>query len=299
MTATQPHATGTGRKSSTWPLANDDPTMIYLRSLLAERPIGICTDIDGTISATAPTVDAAVLLPGIRELLAELATRFDVVATISGRAVLDQRRMVNVPGVWHVGHHGYEWEEAGGTEGSRRVVLWSDAASHVQTIATAMDEIEAELAPQVPGLWMERKGVTGGVHWRLAEDTDGAASLCIPVVERVAAAHHVRTRGGKYAIELFPPVITHKGEGLKKVVERHRLRAVLYFGDDISDTDAFRAIRALREAGQCEGLSIGVLHDDSPRVLKDHADMLVEGTDGVWQLLCWLLDQMVTPFACH
>ena len=40
-----------------------------LRAVLALRPLGLFSDIDGTLSAIAPTPDAATLLPGVADLL--------------------------------------------------------------------------------------------------------------------------------------------------------------------------------------------------------------------------------------
>jgi trehalose 6-phosphate phosphatase len=241
------------------------------------RPLGLCTDIDGTISLVAPTVDAAVLLPGVAELLARAVDKFDVVATISGRGVEDQHRMIGIDGVAHVGHHGYEWEELDTTGTSRLPQLLPEAAPYQAKVAAALDEIEAELAPQIPGLWMERKGITGGVHWRLADDKIAAEQLSRRVVRRVAKAHGLRYRGGKLAFELFPPVVTTKGDGIRRLIEQHGLKAVVYLGDDLSDTDAFRMLRGLRARGSCMTLSVGVLHADSPTRLIKSADIVVDG----------------------
>lgn len=289
MTTTYPINAASNGTKPVWPLDEGDPLLDYVRSILDERPRGFCTDIDGTISETAPTVDAAVLFPGMRELLRELTEYFDLVATISGRAVEDQRRMIDIPKVWHVGHHGYEWEELDSTTGKRHPFLWSDAKPYLSVVAAALDEIEAELAPQIPGLWMERKGITGGVHWRQARNIEDAEKLAIPVIKRIASEHGLRIRGGKLAIELFPPVVTNKGNGLRKIIEAHQIKSVFYIGDDISDTDAFLSIRHLREQDACQGLSIGVLHRDSPAALIEQSDMLVSGIAGVSELLHWLI----------
>src|SRR5262245_15943769 len=132
-----------------WPFKPDHPTQAYLDMLLSMRPLGLCTDIDGTISLVAPTVEAAVLLPGVAELLARAVGKFDVVATISGRGVEDQKRMIGVDGVVHIGHHGYEWEELD-TSGAERVpYILPEAAPYQADVAAALDEIEAELAPQI------------------------------------------------------------------------------------------------------------------------------------------------------
>jgi trehalose 6-phosphate phosphatase len=275
--------------ASTWPLSDDDAMLKYLRYILTLRPFGLCTDVDGTISETAPTVDAAVLLPGIRELLTKATHTFELVATISGRAVEDQRRMIGVPGIWHVGHHGYEWEELDTTTGEKRIILYPGVEPYLTEVAEAMDEIEAELAPQVPGLWMERKGITSGIHWRLAEDWDQADALCVPVIERIAQAHGLRARGGRLAIELYPPIITNKGEGLQRLVEMHHLKSVIYFGDELSDTDAFRTIRDAREQGKYQGIAVGVVEKPhTAEAVRQWADIVVNTPKDVMALIRYI-----------
>jgi trehalose-phosphatase len=96
-------------------------------------------------------------------------------------------------------------------------------------------------------------------------------------VRRVARAHGLRYRGGKLAFELFPPVVTNKGEGIRRLIEGHGLRAVISLVDDVSDTDAFRVLRALRARGGCTTLSVGVMHADSPSILIRSADVSVDG----------------------
>jgi hypothetical protein len=53
-------------------------------------------------------------------------------------------------------------------------------------------------------------------------------------VRCVAKTAGLRYRGGKLAYELFPPVVTNQGEGIRRLVDRHGLRAVISFIDDIS-----------------------------------------------------------------
>jgi trehalose-6-phosphatase len=49
-------------------------------------------------------------------------------------------------------------------------------------------------------------------------------------------------------------VVTNKGEGVQRLIEQHGLMAVIYLGDDVSDTDAFRMVRVMRSRGHVFGL---------------------------------------------
>ena len=73
-------------------------------------------------------------------------------------------------------------------------------------------------------------------------------------MRRVAKARGLRYRGGKLAYELLPPIVTNMGEGIRRLIEEHRLQAVIYLGYDVTDTDAFRMLRAVRAQGTCATL---------------------------------------------
>jgi trehalose 6-phosphate phosphatase len=168
-------------------------------------------------------------------------------------------------------------------------VLWPEAAPFQEQVAVALDEIEATLAPCIPGLWMERKGITGGVHWRLTQDHAAAEGLALPIVTRIATAHGLRVRASKFAVELYPPVLTDKGAGLAHLIDTHGLHGVIYLGDDVSDSDAFKLVRLQRNEGKIEGLAIAVWHENAPTVLTKTADMLVAHVGDVTRVIDWLL----------
>jgi trehalose 6-phosphate phosphatase len=272
-----------------WSMKEAKRREAQLRTILAQHPCGLFTDIDGTISLTAPTVSDAVLLPNMRELLEEASHQFEVVATISGRSVEDQRRMINLPNIWHVGHHGYEWEELGPT-GKKKTILYPEVEPYIAKVAAALDEIEEELAPKVQGLWMERKGITGGVHWRLAINEEEAERIAVPVIKRIARRYGLRTKGSKKAVELYPPISTNKGEGLRRIIKAHNIKGAFYFGDDVSDTDAFRELAKMKRQKECIGMSFGVVHHDTPEMIWKHADMLINGTENVARVIEWLIN---------
>jgi trehalose-phosphatase len=97
---------------------------------------------------------------------------------------------------------------------------------------------------------------------------------------RVAKAHGIRHRSGKLAYELLPPVVTNQGEGIRRLIAGHQLKAVLYLGDDICDTDAFRTLRTVQAGGNCMTLLAGVLHPDTAVSLIKSADLVADGPAG-------------------
>ncbi len=81
-----------------------------------------------------------------------------------------------------------------------------------------------------------------------------------------------------------------KGAGLVGLLRDTDLAAAVYVGDDTTDLDAFRGLSELQEMGRLGyALRVGVRSDESPSALQDEADTMVEGPDGVRELLRALL----------
>jgi trehalose 6-phosphate phosphatase len=64
----------------------------------------------------------------------------------------------------------------------------------------------------------------------------------------------------------------------------------LYVGDDSTDIDAFRALRALVDAGTLElAVRVAVGSEETPPELAAQADLIIDGQGGVRALLQALL----------
>ena len=75
----------------------------------------------------------------------------------------------------------------------------------------------------------------------------------------------------------------HKGAAVHRLVEELGAKAVAFFGDDLGDVEAFKAVEELRGQGfpgllVCSG-------SDEQSALADLADLVVDGPDGVLELL--------------
>lgn len=247
--------------------------------------MGLFTDVDGTISAIAPTPDAAVLLPGARELLIEATRRFALVAAVSGRSALDARRLVGVSNLLYIGNHGMESIEPGASE----PLVIPAAAPYVPAITSALDAIERRLAGRFPGLLVERKGPTGSVHVRQTADPDAAERAVDDMLREVALPAGLRLTRGKMVIEVRPPIDMDKGQALRAWIGAKKLAGALYLGDDRTDVDAFRALRALSTAGECRGVAVAIIQDETPPELAREADVTLAGVARVPELLRWAL----------
>ena len=78
-------------------------------AVLRQTPSAVVTDIDGTISAIAPTPAEAMVDPGAKAALGSARReRLAAVAVVSGRAPQDGAAMVGLPELTYVGNHGLE-----------------------------------------------------------------------------------------------------------------------------------------------------------------------------------------------
>ncbi len=256
-----------------------------LAAARAARPRGLFFDIDGTLSAIAPTPESATLLPGVAELLEQLRTRFDVVALVSGRAADDARRMVGLPGVLYIGNHGLERIEGD----AATVQVLPEAEPYVEAVNTTLDDLDATLAARFPGVHIERKGVTGSIHVRNAPDPDATEESIARSLTTIAVPRGLLVTRGRRIVEVRPPVAVDKGVAVAGVIRERGLRGALYLGDDRTDLDAFRALRQLADEGVCQAVAIAVLSLEAPPELAAAADITLPDITFVPGLLRWLL----------
>jgi trehalose 6-phosphate phosphatase len=266
--------------------------------MLQRRPRGLFSDIDGTISAIAQTPDDAVLVEGISTQLERAGAKFDVVAIVSGRSAQDAYRMVGLDRLIYFGNHGLERF----IPGSGGALVQNDVAEHVEvlpaaqryiaTIDSAMDDIEHAIGSQFPGMQFEHKGATGTIHVRNTADRFAAKDALVPWLEYAGKQSGLRVFIGDYAAELRPPIAADKGTAITDLILTHQLKSAFYLGDDLTDIDAFRAIRKLSLDGICQGLAIAVVHEESLPAVVDEADLTISSCWTVPEFLHFVLTRL-------
>jgi trehalose 6-phosphate phosphatase len=263
----------------------DEQTQTLQRAL-SQHPRGLLLDIDGTLSPIAPTPEAARLLPGVAALLERAQARFEVVAAISGRGAADARRMVGVPGLLYIGNHGLERWLPG--EDAPQVV--PQARPYLAAIAQALDQAEKDLSTQLPGVRVERKGASGSIHTRGCAQPQQALQTTLETMRPIIEGLGLRLTQGRMIAEVRPPLALDKGTAVEGLVRERGLRSALYMGDDVTDIDAFRALRRLRAEGVCAGLSVAVLHEEAVPALAAEADFTLPSIEAVPAFLAWLIE---------
>jgi trehalose 6-phosphate phosphatase len=136
---------------------------------------------------------------------------------------------------------------------------------------------------------LEDKGPIVAFHWRGAPDEE-AARAAIDAIAAKAQEAGLRTHWGRKVLEVRPPVRIDKGAGITSFLEDVDVDVALYAGDDRTDLDAFRALVELVERGELShAIRVGVDSDEGPEEITSEADVVVEGTEGVQDLLTALV----------
>jgi trehalose 6-phosphate phosphatase len=203
-------------------------------------------DFDGTLAPIVAHPEMAAMPEATRAALDRLMARPGVtVAVVSGRGLADVRERTAVPGIAYAGNHGMEIEGAG----LRR--------THPEALAArpALEAVAAEVGPalaEIPGAFLEDKGLTLSVHFRLAnpEREDDVRAI---VATAAGTRDDVRITEGKKILEVRPRVEWDKGRAVLFLLEQMRPppdAPVLYLGDDRTDEDAFRALAGWSDSAE-------------------------------------------------
>ncbi len=244
--------------------------------LLEGRSPAVFLDYDGTLTPIVARPELAVLPPATGEVLDALAARCTV-GIISGRDLDDVRAMVGRgEHLWFAGSHGFD---IASPEGWRRDI---EAGRDVLPQLDAAEAALREQVPAVPEAWVERKRFAIAVHYRQTPDehVDRLERLVAEVAE---ASPGLRLAGGKKIFELRPDIPWDKGKALQHILEVAGVdpatSLAVYIGDDVTDEDAFVAIRTT-------GVGIVVGDEDRPTAAR----FRVDDTDQVRDFLRLLLD---------
>jgi len=207
-----------------------------LRELAAVPQLLVALDFDGTLAPHVDDPSTAHALPeavaAIRRLAATAGTR---VALVSGRGLADLARVSGAPeGVLLVGSHGAELPDGHehGPDAAERKVL------------AEVERLLEEVAARHPGAWVETKPLGRGIHTRLLDDAEAAATEreARDAVQHGLPDAHLREREGHHIVEYGVRTAT-KGTAIEALRRSTGAVAALYAGDDLTDEDAFARLR--------------------------------------------------------
>jgi trehalose 6-phosphate phosphatase len=244
----------------------------------------VLLDVDGTLAPIVRHADDAQVPEPTRTPLIEVAKRYAVVACVSGRRAATARQIVALGSIAYVGNHGGELLRPG----KREPELDPDVAAYARRVQAFAREAWSDELHRLRVL-PEDKDTIAAFHWRGAPDEAAAEAAVREIAERAEAAGFA-THWGRKVLEIRPPVAIDKGRGVSRLLRGTDVDAALYCGDDLTDVDAFRALKAERAAGRLTtAVCVGVRSDETPDEVEREADVLVDGPRGVRDLLLALL----------
>ncbi|MFF8938694.1 trehalose-phosphatase [Streptomyces paradoxus] len=245
----------------------------------------VALDFDGTLAPIVADPELARAHPKALGALVALAPKVAAVAVITGRpaeVAVRNGGFADVPGLEHLvvlGHYGAErWDARSGE------VTAPDPHPGV-------DAVRAELPGLLEGsgTWVEDKGRAVAVHTRRAADPQAAFDALREPLTGLATRHGLIVEPGRMVLELRPPGMD-KGVALTGFAREIGAGSVLYGGDDLGDLPAYSAVDTLRTSGTpgllvCSG-------SDEVTELSERADVVVDGPEGVVELLRALADRI-------
>jgi trehalose 6-phosphate phosphatase len=234
---------------------------------IAERiaEAALLLDFDGTLAPIVARPEDARPAPGATDVLRSLAGRARLVAVVTGRPSATVRNLLgDVPGLRIVGLYGFE-----------------DAPALAET---TLEEIRSVAAGHV-GVELEPKGPSVAVHFRNAPDPEAAGPPLRAALEGVARERGLHVLAGKKVWELAPIGAGGKGDAVTALLAEVTPTAAMYAGDDLADLDGFAALDRYADASSVLVRKVAVLGDETPVLLREAADVLVEGPPGLVEML--------------
>jgi len=237
-------------------------------------------DIDGTLAPIAPTPESAQVPAETRGVLESLARDYELIVCISGRQAADARRLVGIESIGYSGNHGIEYlaPRAQAVEVDPRI---GEATKRVRAFAKRMFDDRLAAA----GVRFEDKQSVCAFHWRGASD-EFAARARLEEIAVAARREGLLSHWGRKVLEIRPDVEINKGTAVANALTHTAATQALYAGDDTTDLDAFSRLRDMKSAGLLNvAVCVGVISDETPPPIAENADLTVNGTAGMFELL--------------
>lgn len=197
-------------------------------------------DFDGTLAPIRPRPEMAKLSANTLNLLDRLGRSPDIImAIISGRKLVELKKLVPIPGIYYAGCHGLEISGPG-------IKFTHPRAKAAMPDLRALLKDLKKLKSKIPGVLIEDKGLSVAIHFRNAAQ-ENISILKERIAGRATKYPRLLCQSGRKVYDFRPDVGWDKGEAVKLLVKKlyHKRPFPVYIGDDTTDEDAFRALRGI------------------------------------------------------
>jgi len=215
-----------------------------IKETFNDKDVFLFLDYDGTLTPIAERPELAILSKETKEVLEKLIKNecFHVFV-VSGRAMADVKKLVNIDNIVYIGNHGFEIEGAGIDFGNFPFERFREILEYLKW------EINKELI-FFKGAFVEDKGLGLSVHYRMLNLKE--ESIFKIFLERITQEYLLKNEiyivPGKKVFEIRPPIAWDKGRAVLWLLKAHeeamnnQKAVVIYIGDDQTDEDAFKAL---------------------------------------------------------
>jgi len=218
----------------------------FFEKLSGPSPL-LISDYDGTLVSFRKDRMNAFISEKTKSLLKKIINSGGFITILSGRQSKEIDKFISLPvEIW--GCHGWERRTADGDLTYFPVP---------EDIFNALDRFSAELG-FFPSDALEIKPVSTAIHWRDRPDIMDLYRIHSNKILSMAEKYGLRMMPFNCGIEFIIPLFS-KGVAVENIISAHpSLGPICYLGDDLTDEDAFLAIKKIKGA-------IGILISEKPR----------------------------------
>ncbi|MFA4916714.1 MAG: bifunctional alpha,alpha-trehalose-phosphate synthase (UDP-forming)/trehalose-phosphatase [Syntrophales bacterium] len=201
-------------------------------------------DYDGTLTPIVELPDQAFIPDDIRSLILRLK-EYIPVAVVSGRSLQDIKTKVGIEGIVYVGNHGAEiWD-------GKKAIINKESKVENRILKQLLNRLKEALL-HIQGVIIEDKHFTVSIHFRMVKVKylGELFDKFWDIAKDFESSFKITS--GKKVFELRPLNAWDKGNAVSWIIKNMGSgRIPLYLGDDITDEDAFRALKGI-------GMSISI-----------------------------------------
>jgi alpha,alpha-trehalase len=232
------------------------------------------TDFDGTLTPIAQRPELAILSNEMIDVLYQLK-QFCSIVVVSGRELSDVEEKVAINGLYYAGNHGFEIV---GPE--HFATKFEIGQEYLDVIRVTYEQLAEDLAG-FENCIIENKHLSLSIHYRLVDPQQ------VPIIEQIVqnyAAHNPKLamHYGKKVFEIRPNINWNKGKALEYILDKLKEDNCdylpIYLGDDITDEDAFLAVK---------DLGLGILVSEHPKI--SYATYRINNPQKTYELLKTIL----------